>query len=53
MPLKMRIADKNTFFIQYFCTDNRAICEVKVEEYGRVGQVTDDNTTHGLCMLDN
>ena len=35
MPLKMRIADRNTFLIQYFCTDNRAICEVKVEKYGR------------------
>jgi hypothetical protein len=35
------------FFRKSCCLSNN------VEQYGRTGQATDDNTAHALCMLDN
>jgi hypothetical protein len=38
--------------INFFFFENLAVFEINVEKYGTVGQATEDNTAHALCMLE-
>ena len=46
--------NQNTHFMfnKFFFFENRAVFEINVEKYGTVGQATEDNTAHALCMLE-
>ena len=43
----------HTFYVQYFFSEYRAICEIMWKIYSTTGRATDDSVAQAHCMLDN
>ena len=50
---KLRRKSKYSFVISnFFCFENRAVCEKMRKNFCRAGQATDINLAHAHCTLD-